>query len=276
LDDRLLMALAEDLKGGDLTGEAIFGTQQAKAVIRSKGRGILSAVGAALRMWHLLEQRTGASLGVECKALDGERVAPGAPVMVIAGPAAVLLAGERVALNLMQQMSGVATLTGRCIEASAGRTRIVDTRKTVPLWRDLQKQAVLHGGGSNHRLGLYDAYMIKDNHIDAAGGVREALRLVRQHNSQHREVTVEVRTLAELALALEEAGPDTYVMLDNMRGETLHEALLLCAGRVKTELSGGIAPEDLHAFCKLGIDRISMGCLTHSAPALDLSMKISL
>jgi nicotinate-nucleotide pyrophosphorylase (carboxylating) len=287
LDDRLRMALAEDLaEAGDLTCRAIFSNETAQAVIRAKAAGVLSAVDVAKRVFQLHAETKGAEVQVECLKKNGDRLEPGDEVMSILGQAAILLGAERVALNLMQQMSGVATLAAACV-AAAGSILVVDTRKTVPLWRDLQKQAVRDGGGSNHRIGLYDAYMIKDNHIDAAGSVVEAIekvyafeaanpRTAGDGSPERRELTVEVRDLDELRAALSVIRSDDFIMLDNMRGAVLLEALEIVGNRAQTELSGGLRQEQLADVADLSLTRISMGSLTHSAPALDLSMKIVL
>jgi nicotinate-nucleotide pyrophosphorylase (carboxylating) len=299
LDDRLRMALAEDLGpaglAGDITAAAIFGDGPvpealggvARALIRAKAPGVISGAAVARRVFELLAAEdslaaaVAAPLVLDVRADDGAAVGPGGEVMRLEASARLLLAGERTALNLLQRLSGIATLTRACVAEAGGALRVVDTRKTTPLWRDLEKQAVVHGGGRNHRHGLYDAYMIKDNHIAAAGGVTAAIERVLAHRSAHRraapdarvrEIVVEVRTLDELREALPLVDRDTYLMLDNMRGAALREALELVAGRARTELSGNYGPGRLGEVAALGATRVSLGCLTHSAPALDLSM----
>jgi nicotinate-nucleotide pyrophosphorylase (carboxylating) len=280
LDERLRLALAEDIRGGDITGEAIFGREggpSAKAAIVCKKAGIASGLEVAARVFALMDPR----LEVELLAKDGDPVEPGQKVLKASGPAYGLLGAERTALNLLQRLSGTATLARAFVDLVGARARVLDTRKTTPLWRDLQKAAVLHGGGSNHRLGLFDAYMVKDNHVDAAGGIGPALRAVARHReasgAKGREVVLEVRDLAELrqALAAPESERPDVAMLDNMAGDSLREALDVLEGQgVASEVSGGISLETVASFAAAGVDRISVGALTHSAPALDFSMLV--
>jgi nicotinate-nucleotide pyrophosphorylase (carboxylating) len=300
LDERLRWALREDLGDGDLTGEAIFAHQPARevaAVIRAKADGVLAGLAVAERVFALVDPAIRLARGEE--VADGARAAPGDVVLRLIGPAKSLLAAERLALNLLQRASGIATATRAFVEAAAGSEgaaaslRVLDTRKTMPLWRDLDKGAVAAGGGVNHRLGLWDAYMIKDNHIDAAGGVEAALARVVAHRNERfageamrdaegtplplPEIVVEVRDLAELRRALGAVAPPDVVMLDNMRGDVLREAAeVVAATDVVSEVSGGLALDNVAVIARLGVDRISVGGLTHSVRALDLSMRIDL
>jgi nicotinate-nucleotide pyrophosphorylase (carboxylating) len=276
LDERLRMALAEDLRDGDITGEAIFGKEggpSARATCVCKKAGVAAGLKAAARVFELMDD----NLKVELLRQDGDAVAPGDEVFAVEGPAYSLLAAERTTLNILQRMSGVATLTRRFADMMGQRARLLDTRKTTPLWRDLQKQAVLAGGGQNHRMGLYDAYMIKDNHVDAAGGIAPALEAVAKHRGASgqtdREIVLEVRDLNELRQALASVHRPDVVMLDNMAGDDLSAALDLMAGSgVMSEISGGVRLENIAILAAAGADRISVGALTHSAPALDFSL----
>jgi nicotinate-nucleotide pyrophosphorylase (carboxylating) len=215
-------------------------------------------------LFQLLDPRVVVKLLVE----EGQKVGPGAALAHLSGPARALLAGERTALNLVQQLSGVATLTRRYVDAVAGTgARVVDTRKTIPGLRYLQKYAVTCGGGHNHRMGLYDAVLIKDNHIAVAGGVAAAVNAARAANLP---IEVEVDTLAQLDEALA-AGVD-IVLLDNMDNATLREAVKRAAGRATTEASGNVSLETIRGIAETGVDIISVGKLTHSAVAVDIGL----
>jgi nicotinate-nucleotide pyrophosphorylase (carboxylating) len=284
LDDRLRAALAEDLRHGDATTEAIFGPLGAgpiaKARIVCKKAGVLAGLGVAGRVFALVDS----SLALRPGRNDGDAVSPGDQVLGIEGPVASILAAERTALNLLQRLSGVATLTRAFVEKAGGRARILDTRKTTPLWRDLEKSAVAAGGGFNHRMGLFDAYMAKDNHVDAAGGVAKALEAVVRHRvaageaGKKREIVLEVRTLDEVREALESSHRPDVLLLDNMRGATLRAALdLMAAAGARSpasEISGGVTLDSVESLAAEGVDRISVGALTHSAPALDFSLTL--
>ncbi len=277
LEALVACALAEDIGSGDVTTEAIVApgtrgiariTQKAPGVIY--GMEVAEAVFRALDSEVVLHQ-TGAE-GVWRES---------GPVMEISGPASTLLAAERTALNFLQQLSGVATLTARCVRAIDGTSaRILDTRKTVPGLRLLQKQAVRAGGGLNHRIGLYDAILIKENHAAMAGGVAAAVRRARAH-APELPLEVECGTLAEVEEALE-AGVQTgglggfRILLDNMSQAQLRDAVQVVAGRIELEASGGFTLETIRAVAETGVDFISVGALTHSAPALDLSLLLEL
>lgn len=221
----------------------------------------------SLRVFGLLD----AAVHVEPLVEDGTRVQPGTRLAQVSGPARSVLSAERVALNLLGQLSGVATATAALVDRVAGTgAHIVDTRKTVPLLRALQKAAVSAGGGVNHRMGLYDAVLIKDNHIAAVGSPAEAVRRARAHVGPDFRVEVEIEDLEHLEGVIE-AGAD-IVMLDNMAPERMREAVERNAGRCILEASGGITLETVRAVAETGVDWISVGWLTHSAPALDVAL----
>jgi nicotinate-nucleotide pyrophosphorylase (carboxylating) len=270
LRERVRLTLVEDLaEGGDVTTKAVFDeAAQGRAQVIAKADGVLCGVELFRAVFDLLG-------GVVVKALasDGDRVSAGAKVLELHGSVRSLLSGERTALNLLQQLSGVATLTNQIVNATGGRIAICDTRKTVPLWRDVQKYAVRCGGGTNHRMGLYDMVMLKDTHADGAGGLDEALRRV-QPLRPGLKVAAEARDLREVEQALA-AGAD-LIMLDNMDRATLEAAIRLIDRRAQTEITGGITVETAAALADLGVDRLSVGALTHSARALDLSLRLTL
>jgi nicotinate-nucleotide pyrophosphorylase (carboxylating) len=212
---------------------------------------------------------------VECIAYakDGDRLASGAEIARLSGPTQALLMGERVALNLLQHMSGIATLTSKYVEQLKGyKAQVLDTRKTLPGLRQLEKYAVRTGGGKNHRFGLFDGVLIKDNHIKAAGGITNAVELAKQNAHHLLGIEVETKTLDEVHDALA-AGAD-IIMLDNMPIEMMQEAVKLVAGRVLVEASGNVTFDTIRRIAETGVDYISAGTLTHSAPAADISMKI--
>jgi nicotinate-nucleotide pyrophosphorylase (carboxylating) len=227
----------------------------------------VAGLAAALRVFALVDE----DVAIGALVADGDRVTTGERLATLRGSARSLLAAERLALNLLGQLSGVATATRRLVDRVEGtRARIVDTRKTVPLLRALQKQAVVAGGGANHRMGLYDQVLIKDNHVQAVGSAAEAVRCARV--AVHDEMTVEVELddLDELEAVIE-AGADV-VMLDNMDPATMRRAVEIAAGRVVLEASGGITLESVRAVAESGVDLISVGWVTHSAPALDVAL----
>lgn len=268
LRDRVAMALAEDLgTEGDVTSNAVFGPgAMGEARVVAKAPGVLFGGEPFALVFEILGGVT-----VEQLVPDGATVAPGDVVMRLSGSVRHLLAGERTALNLLQRLSGVATATAAFVRATGGRIAICDTRKTTPLWRDVEKQAVAAGGGTNHRMGLHDMVMLKDTHADGAGSLAEALRRVAPLAPRLR-IAAEARDLAEVRDALA-AGVD-LLMLDNMDADTLRAAVALIAGRAVVEITGGITPATAAAAADLGVDRVSVGALTHSAPALDLSMRL--
>ncbi|HEY3909566.1 MAG TPA: carboxylating nicotinate-nucleotide diphosphorylase [Stellaceae bacterium] len=262
-------ALIEDLgRAGDITTDAIVPENaEIEAAIAARGPGVVAGLDAALLAFELLDPR----LRIQRLRADGARVARGDRVARIAGRARPVLAAERTALNILCRMSGVATATRVLADAIAGsKAKIVCTRKTTPGLRTLEKEAVRLGGGANHRFGLDDAMLIKDNHIALAGGIRPALERARQHAGHLVKIELEVDTLDQLAEALE-VGIDA-VLLDNMGPDTLRRAVAMVDGRVVTEASGRISPETAAAVAATGVDLISSGWITHSAPILDLGL----
>ncbi len=265
-------ALLEDLgRAGDITTDAIVPEHaEVEAVIAARQPGVVAGLDAALLAFELLD----AGLNIERLRDDGARVARGDRIARIRGRARPVLAAERTALNLLCRMSGVATATRVLADAIAGaKAKIVCTRKTTPGLRTLEKEAVRLGGGANHRFGLDDAMLIKDNHIALAGGVRPALERARHHAGHLVKIELEVDTLDQLAEALA-VGVDA-VLLDNMPPETLRRAVAMVDGRAVTEASGRISPETAAAVAATGVDLISSGWITHSAPILDLGLDIA-
>ncbi len=273
LDALVARALAEDVGAGDVTTAATVAPQRrALAVITQKAPGVLYGLTVATAVFRA----TDPEVLVRVTGVEGVW-REGGPVLELSGLAAGLLTAERTALNFLAQLSGVATLTARCARAVGdSQARILDTRKTVPGLRALQKQAVLAGGGVNHRAGLYDAILIKENHAAMAGGVGAAVRMAHAHAPQ-LAIEVECGTLAEVREALAAAaelalGDDFRILLDNMTVAELRDAVAEVAGRVALEASGGFTLETIGEVAHTGVDFISVGALTHSAPALDLSL----
>lgn len=267
------LALHEDLgHAGDLTSKATLPDD-----LRLGGRIVAKSDGviAGLSLVSLVYQQVDPSVDVMLHIQDGERVSRGALVCEVTGKGQSILTGERVALNFLQRLSGIATLTSQFVGAVSGlKAVILDTRKTTPGWRSLEKWAVEQGGGHNHRMGLYDMVMIKDNHIDGAGSITAAVNAVRAYKPAEAVlIEVEVRTLDELREVLP-LNVDR-VLLDNMTDDQMREAVTLTNGTVPLEASGNMSLERVAAVAATGVDFISVGALTHSAPALDLSMKIT-
>lgn len=265
------VAVAEDLGAGDVTTRVTVPPSTfAEAEIVARVEGVAAGFPVAAEVFRCI---AGDRVRFRACFAEGARFSPGATVARISGPAADLLAGERVALNFLQRLCGIATSTARFVEAVAGtRARIVDTRKTTPGLRALEKYAVRVGGGNNHRFGLGDGILIKDNHIAAAGGLAVAVERARRLAPHTLRVQVECRTLAEVAEALT-AGADA-ILLDNMPLPQLREAVRLVGGKALLEASGGVSLETVRAVAEAGVDLISVGALTHSAPAVDLSLRI--
>lgn len=262
-------ALLEDLgRAGDLTTDAIIGADQTATVqLVSREPGVIAGGDCARLAWELLDDR----VRVEDLLPDGSRVQPGTVIATVTGPARALLSGERVALNFLGHLSGVATGTATIADAIAHtHARVADTRKTIPGLRALQKHAVVAGGGSNHRFGLDDAALIKDNHIAVAGGITPAVRAARAHVGHLVKIEVEVDSLEQLRELLD-IGADA-VLLDNMGADLLREAVHLIAGRMITEASGRITPTSAVPLAEAGVDLISVGWLTHSARVLDIGL----
>jgi nicotinate-nucleotide pyrophosphorylase (carboxylating) len=267
LEPLVRRALAEDVGSGDLTTQAtVPAGARASARITQKQPGVLYGLDAAQLTFAVLDS------GARFRALAEEgEWRGGGPVLEVEGEAAALLSAERTALNLLQRLSGVATLTARYVEAVRGTgARVLDTRKTTPGLRMLEKAAVVAGGGTNHRVGLFDAILIKENHAAMAGGVGEAVRKARAAAPNGTLVEVECRTDAEVDEAL--AAGATRILLDNMSPERMRPIVARVDGRAELEASGGIDLETIRGVAEAGVDFISVGALTHSAPALDLSL----
>ncbi len=270
--DRLIdLALDEDLgSAGDITTCATIGAEaMGRARFLAKEPLVLAGLDVAARVFEKLDARCRVCFDAEA----GADVAAGQVFGTVAGPYRALLTGERTALNFLQRLSGIATATRRAAEALAGtRCQILDTRKTTPGWRVLEKAAVRTGGGHNHRFGLFDGVLIKDNHIEAVGSIAEAVRRARQSTHHLIRIEVEVETMAQVDEALE-AGADV-LMLDNMSDEMMRAAVARIGGRAKTEASGGVRHERLKAIAATGVDFVSMGAITHSARAVDISLDV--
>ncbi len=268
-DDIIRFALREDMNAGDLSTESVCPERrEAEVQLIAKAEGVIAGLDVFERTFTLLDPRT----SFDAHVADGDAVEPGQLLGIVRGDARVLLSGERVALNFLQRMSGIATYTRRMAAALEGtKTRLVDTRKTTPCLRIFEKAAVEAGGGANHRYNLSQAVMLKDNHIDAAGGIAAAVVGARAHAPFVCTVEVECEDLDMVREALE-AGAD-IIMLDNMTHEQMAEAVALIGGRAKVEASGNVDAGNIRALADLGVDFISSGALTHSAPILDLSLK---
>ena len=269
IDPLLLAALREDISNEDVSTNAVIREETPGEVeLLAKQDGVIAGLEVFARVFTLLDERT--EVTFLCK--DGDAVRSGQLLGRVRGDIRVLLSGERVALNLLQRMSGIATCAREMAAALQGtNTRLLDTRKTTPGLRILEKYAVRVGGGYNHRFNLSDGILLKDNHIAAAGGVREAVRLAREYAPFLQKVEVEVETLEMVDEAVA-AGADV-IMLDNMPVEDMREAVRRIAGRAQTECSGNVTREKLQALADISVDYISSGALTHSAPILDISMK---
>lgn len=268
-DDIIRFALREDMNAGDLSTESVCPERrEAEVQLIAKAEGVIAGLDVFERAFTLLDPRT----SFDVRVADGDAVEPGQLLGIVRGDARVLLSGERVALNFLQRMSGIATYTRRMAAALEGtKTRLVDTRKTTPCLRIFEKAAVEAGGGANHRYNLSQAVMLKDNHIDAAGGIAAAVAGARAHAPFVCTVEVECEDLDMVREALE-AGAD-IIMLDNMTHEQMAEAVALIDGRAKVEASGNVDAGNIRALADLGVDFISSGALTHSASILDLSLK---
>jgi len=262
-------ALREDIGHGDITTRALVDPKEViKAEIIAKEGGIIGGLPIAKEVFHLLDRR------IKFKSLikEGEKVKKGTRIAIITGNARTILTGERVALNFMQRISGIATETARCVEkVKTFKTAILDTRKTPPGLRFLDKYAVRLGGGKNHRFGLYDMILIKDNHIAISSGIKEAVKGVRKKYPR-RKIEVEVKNFKELREAIE--AKINIVMLDNMNLKQISQAMKIIKGRCKVEVSGSVSFALLPKLARLGVDYISLGRLTHSPKALDLSLRI--
>jgi nicotinate-nucleotide pyrophosphorylase (carboxylating) len=269
------LALQEDVGGGDLTSLAVIPDElEGRAVFVARASGVLAGLSAGALVFATLDPR----VQFEPLLRDGDAVQPGSRLARVAGPMRAILSGERTALNFLQHLSGIATQTRRYVDAVAGlKSRVLDTRKTLPGWRLLEKYAVRCGGGHNHRVGLFDGVLIKDNHLSALGHgkkeIRAAVEAARGLHGAGIPIEIEVDNLAELDEALH-CGPD-IVLLDNMAPETMREAVRrrdAVAPKVLLEASGGVTLATIRAIAETGVDRVSVGALTHSAPALDIAL----
>jgi nicotinate-nucleotide pyrophosphorylase (carboxylating) len=271
------LAFAEDFgEIGDMTTQAVFADAHAKtgqAVIIAKSAGVAAGLNILARVFAKVDS----VLQIELRARDKDTITPRQEIARLRGSTASILAGERVALNFLQRLSGIATLTKKFVDAVAGtNAKILDTRKTTPGWRVLEKYAVQCGGGFNHRLGLYDMFLIKENHIAAAGDIAAAVRQCREFAQPHGRqwpLEVETKTLAEVEECLRL--DVKHIMLDNMAISEMKKAVELVGGRASLEASGNVNVENVAAIAAAGVDYISIGALTHSAPAMDYSLLIA-
>ncbi len=268
-DEMILSALREDITSEDISTNSVMRNyQQGEVELICKQDGVIAGLDVFKRVFELLDGKT--EISFFCK--DGDIVKNGEKLGIIKGDIRVLLSGERTALNFLQRMSGIATYTRSIADLLNGtKTKLLDTRKTTPNMRVFEKYAVKVGGGYNHRFNLSDGILLKDNHIGAAGGVKEAVRMAKEYAPFVRKIEIEVESLDMLKEALE-AGVD-IIMLDNMSVEDMKEAVKLCKGKAETECSGNVTKENVAKLVDIGVDYISSGALTHSSPILDLSLK---
>ena len=269
--DKLIeMALREDIGDGDMTTSSIVSTPlEATAHLVAKEGLIL----AGIDIFHQVYKKLDADLELIKHFEDGDEVSQGSMIGEISGKVAVILKGERIALNFLQHLSGIATLTHKFVmKVTSYPVKILDTRKTTPGWRALEKYAVKMGGGENHRFGLFDAVLIKDNHISAAGGIAEAVRRVKDTVPHSFKIEVETSNLQEVKEALD--GGVNTIMLDNMSTEMMKEAVAMVNKRVLVEASGNTGLDNIEEIASTGVDFISVGALTHSAKAVDISLKV--
>lgn len=268
VDSIIVNALNEDLGSGDITTDSIFPPDlTCEAKIIAKEEGIVAGIPVAQRVFEKLDEKALFNLEKQ----DGDKVFPGDEIFRITATVRAVLSGERLALNILQRMSGIATATSKYVEILKGtNTKILDTRKTAPGLRVLDKCSVLAGGGHNHRFGLYDAVLIKDNHIDFAGSITKAVETIRARHGHKYKIEVETSNLDEVREALESGAE--IIMLDNMSVSMMKEAVSLINGRALSEASGGITLETLPDIAETGVDYISIGALTHSSAALDISL----
>lgn len=269
VDELIMMALREDISGEDVSTNSVM----REAVLGSvdlicKQDGIIAGLGVFKRVFELLDE----NVQIDFKCKDGDRVTKGQLMAVLKGDIRALLSGERVALNYLQRMSGIATYTSEVSQLLKGsRTKLLDTRKTTPNNRIFEKYAVTVGGGYNHRYNLSDGVLLKDNHIGAAGSVTMAVKMAKEYAPFVRKIEVEVENLQMVKEAVE-AGAD-IIMLDNMTTEEMKEAIKIIDGRAETECSGNVTRENIERIINLGVDYVSSGALTHSAPIMDISLK---
>ena len=268
-DHLIMQALSEDITSEDITTNSVMPhAQQGEVELICKQDGVICGLNVFMRVFTLLDEKT----TFEMKVADGDTVTKGQLMGIVRGDIRVLLSGERTDLNYLQRMSGIATYTRSIADLLKGSsTKLLDTRKTTPNNRIFEKYAVTVGGGYNHRYNLSDGILLKDNHIGAAGGVKEAVQMAREYAPFVRKIEVEVENLDMVKEAVE-AGAD-IIMLDNMTPEQMKEAVKLIDGRAKTECSGNVTKENIDRLINIGVDYISSGALTHSAPIMDISLK---
>ena len=268
-DQLIRMALQEDITSEDVSTNAVMPTEVKGTVdLIAKEDGIIAGLDVYARVFQMLDEKT--EIDFKCK--DGDEVKKGELMATLTGDIRVLLSGERVALNYLQRMSGIATYTHSVAMLLEGtKTKLLDTRKTTPNMRIFEKYAVRVGGGQNHRYNLSDGVLLKDNHIGAAGSVTKAIQMAKAYAPFVRKIEIEVETLEQVKEAVE-AGAD-IIMLDNMTPEVMKQAVELIDGRAQTECSGNITKENIQKIREIGVDFVSSGALTHSAPILDISMK---
>ena len=268
-DQLIRMALMEDITSEDVSTNAVMPCETKGTVdLIAKEDGIIAGLDIYARVFHILDEKT----EVDLKCKDGDRVQNGQLLAVVTGDIRVLLSGERVALNYLQRMSGIATYTRQVADLLKGsHVTLLDTRKTTPNCRVFEKYAVRIGGGCNHRYNLSDGVLLKDNHIGAAGSVTKAVEMAKAYAPFVRKIEIEVETLEQVKEAVE-AGAD-IIMLDNMTPEVMKQAVEIIAGRARTECSGNNTKENISKILETGVDYVSSGALTHSAPILDISMK---
>lgn len=268
-DQLIRMALQEDITSEDVSTNAVMPTEVKGTVdLIAKEDGIIAGLDVYARVFQMLDEKT--EIDFKCK--DGDEVKKGELMATLTGDIRVLLSGERVALNYLQRMSGIATYTRQVAKLLEGsKVTLLDTRKTTPNCRVFEKYAVRVGGGCNHRYNLSDGVLLKDNHIGAAGSITKAITMAKEYAPFVRKIEIEVETLEQVKEAVE-AGAD-IIMLDNMTPEVMKQAVELIDGRAQTECSGNITKENIARICEIGVDFVSSGALTHSAPILDISMK---
>jgi len=264
------IALAEDIGSGDITTQCLANSKaRISGIIAAQAEGVIAGIPVVAEVFRQLSKQ----VKVVILKKDGARVHKQDIILRVHGPAAPILTGERTALNFLGMLSGIATQTAAYVDALKGtHTRVLDTRKTTPGLRQLVKYAVAAGGGHNHRMGLYDAVLIKDNHITLTGSVTEAVQCVKQNCRRRIPIEVEVETLAQVEEAVQ-AGAD-IILLDNLSGNVLRQAVARVRGRAQTEVSGGLNLRSAKAAARLGVDRISVGAITHSAPWLPMHMEL--
>ncbi|HCD70464.1 MAG TPA: carboxylating nicotinate-nucleotide diphosphorylase [Ruminococcaceae bacterium] len=269
IDDIIKTALSEDINYIDSTSDLLISEESvSEAYFVSKDDGVLAGIEPALRVFTILDPE----MKIELFKKDGDKIKKGDIIANFSGHTRLMLKAERTSLNILQHMSGIASYTNKCVEAVAGtKASITDTRKTLPGLRALQKYAVTIGGGKNHRYNLTDAAMLKDNHIDAYGGITAAVGALRKKAGHMLQIEVETRNLDEVKEAV--ACGVNVIMLDNMTNEQMKEAVDYIGGRAKTEASGNVTLENIRAKAETGVDIISLGALTHSVKAFDISMK---